>query len=139
MVKDAHSCRLTSSTRSGGHYKRPHKIDQSMKTKLGMRDRLRCKKCFFPHTVQQARSLLNVLAWLLAYLPQSSGLSILCGTSPFPTGALAKSKRSFSGWHIKRLAAFAVSITEPPPTARNPSKLFSREKAMAFSKLQSRE
>ena len=35
---------------------------------------------------------------------------------PFPTGALTKSKRSESLNTVNKFAAFAVSITLPPPT-----------------------
>ena len=54
---------------------------------------------------------------------------------PLPTGAFVKSSSSFSGEQDRRLATFAVSITDPPPTARNPSNWFLRAKVMASSKL----
>jgi hypothetical protein len=38
--------------------------------------------------------------------------------SPRPTGAFTKSRKSAVGKEAYRLAALAVSMTEPPPTAR---------------------
>ena len=55
--------------------------------------------------------------------------------SPFPIGAFTKSKNSFSGQLEYKLAALAVSMTEPPPTARNVSKSPFFAKLIAFSKL----
>jgi len=40
---------------------------------------------------------------------------------PFPRGALTKSRNSASGWFKYKFAILAVSMTEPPPTAINPS------------------
>lgn len=37
---------------------------------------------------------------------------------PFPIGALIKSNRSAFLYVLYKLAAFAVSIADPPPTAR---------------------
>ena len=69
------------------------------------------------------------------YLLQMSGLSGFVTGWPLPTGAFVKSSNSFSGQQDRRLATFAVSITDPPPTARNPSNWFLRAKEMASSKL----
>jgi len=41
---------------------------------------------------------------------------------------------SSSGYEESRFAAFAVSITDPPPSETNPSKAPSRAKAAAASK-----
>ena len=68
-------------------------------------------------------------------LLQTSGLRSLVTGWPLPTGAFVKSSSSFSGQQDRRLATLAVSITDPPPTARNPSNWFLRAKEMASSKL----
>ena len=69
------------------------------------------------------------------HLPHIRGFTGLVTGRPFPMGALTKSSSSLSGLHRKRLAAFAVSITEPPPTATKPSKPCLRANSMASSKL----
>ena len=40
---------------------------------------------------------------------------------PFPSGAFTKSRNSASGQDVYRFMSFAVSMTEPPPTARKAS------------------
>lgn len=40
---------------------------------------------------------------------------------PFPRGALTKSRNSESGKLVYRFMSLAVSMTLPPPTARNAS------------------
>lgn len=47
-----------------------------------------------------------------------SGFSWCMMGSPFPIGALMKSRKSASGFEAQRFAALHVSITEPPPNAR---------------------
>lgn len=41
--------------------------------------------------------------------------------NPLPSGALTKSRKSASGKQVYRFMSFAVSMTEPPPTARKAS------------------
>ena len=41
--------------------------------------------------------------------------------SPFPNGALTKSRKSALGWFTYRFAILVVSMTLPPPTAIKPS------------------
>lgn len=50
-----------------------------------------------------------------------SGESCFRTGRPLPRGALTKSRNSASGWLTYRFAILAVSMTEPPPTARKPS------------------
>lgn len=67
--------------------------------------------------------------------PHMIGFSCFLMGCPLPKGALTKSSSSFSGQQDIRLATFAVSITDPPPTAKNPSKLCFRTKETTSSKL----
>ncbi len=53
---------------------------------------------------------------------------------PFPTGALTKSRKSALGNVEYKLAALAVSMAEPPPTARNASNLPALAAAIAACK-----
>jgi len=78
------------------------------------------------------------MAWPVVSEPVPAVVGIaMCGRSvpgtgrPFPTGALTKSSSSWEGKVAKRLAALAVSITEPPPTETKASQSFSRAKSMA--------
>lgn len=48
----------------------------------------------------------------------SSGFSI---GRPAPSGALTKSRNAASGYAVYRFISFAVSMTDPPPTARKAS------------------
>lgn len=40
---------------------------------------------------------------------------------PLPSGALTKSRKSASGYAVYKFMSLAVSMTEPPPTARKAS------------------
>ena len=64
-----------------------------------------------------------------------SGFKVLSTGRPLPIGAFTKSRKSFSGWQRYRLAALAVSITEPPPMARKESNWPCLAKSMAALKL----
>lgn len=57
-----------------------------------------------------------------------NGLSI---GLPLPNGALTKSKKSASGYEVYRFISLAVSMTEPPPTARKASGLNGLAHSMA--------
>ena len=50
-----------------------------------------------------------------------SGFSFDLIGMPFPSGAFTKSRNSASGKVVYRFMSFAVSMTLPPPTARNAS------------------
>lgn len=56
------------------------------------------------------------------------GLSI---GRPLPRGALTKSRKSASGYEVYRFISLAVSMTDPPPTARNASGLKGLAQSMA--------
>lgn len=59
------------------------------------------------------------------------GVNFFSTGRPFPRGALTKSRKSASGYAVYRFMSFAVSMTEPPPTARKASGAKGRAHAMA--------
>lgn len=59
------------------------------------------------------------------------GFSFFSIGRPLPSGAFTKSKKSASGYSVYRFMSLAVSITDPPPTAKNASALKGFAKAMA--------
>lgn len=60
-----------------------------------------------------------------------SGFSALSMGRPLPSGALTKSRKSASGYSVYKFMSFAVSMTEPPPTARKASGAYGFAKLIA--------
>lgn len=116
MVKYTHSCSFTASTSCGRNCKRERE-----------REIIESQSSKYNRQIQ--------LQWHTHYLLQIRGFKVFFTGRPFPMGALTKSKKSLSGWQEYKFAAFAVSITDPPPTAKNPSNWFFRLNEIASSKL----
>src|SRR3569833_234320 len=66
------------------------------------------------------------------------GFSGLSMGRPLPRGALTKSRKSASGYEVYRFMSLAVSMTEPPPTARKASGSKGLAQSMASRMLGSR-